>query len=74
MAVSVQYWKLYVGDSTKLSRKSENAVASNRVEIRVPRRIAASNNMTLHLVQGGLAWAGCGPAQSLLAVGNSPPI
>lgn len=31
MAVSVQYWKLYVGDSTKLSRKSENAVASNHV-------------------------------------------
>jgi len=31
MAVSLQYWKCYVGDNTKLSRKSENAVASSHV-------------------------------------------
>jgi len=30
-AVSVQYCKYYVGDNTKLSRKSENAAASNHV-------------------------------------------
>ena len=31
MAFSLMYWKEYTHDSTKLSRRSENAVDSNRV-------------------------------------------
>jgi hypothetical protein len=31
MAVSLQYWRNYVSDNTKLSRKSESSVASSHV-------------------------------------------